>query len=130
MNAADPPHLEALAINETLLIDNWTVLLPSEVFAETLNVIGKKLGRGDAVLVGRTLIERQAAGQVEFIHAGPDTHAKALDLQDSGLGGPSFVDALVMALADMHDTRYVFGFDATFKKNGYRLPGGTVANAT
>jgi predicted nucleic acid-binding protein len=123
LNVADPLNKEALAINEVLLTGNWAVLLPGEVFAETLNVVGKKLGRNDATLVGRTIIERHAAGEVRFIHAEPDVYAKALDLQASGRGGPSFVDTLVMAQANVHDTRYVFGFDATFRKNGYRLPG-------
>jgi predicted nucleic acid-binding protein len=36
---------------------------------------------------------------------------------------PSFVDCLVMASANLYRTRDIFGFDAVFTENGYRLPG-------
>jgi hypothetical protein len=34
----------------------------------------------------------------------------------------SFVDCLVMAYANLYDTREIFGFDAVFVQNGYHLP--------
>lgn len=37
----------------------------------------------------------------------------------------SFTDCIVMACADAWETRDIFGFDAVFRKNGYRLPGAT-----
>jgi predicted nucleic acid-binding protein len=123
MNVADKLHIRAIAINDILLGDGWSVLVPSEVFAETLNAVGKKLGRRDATLVGRTLLARHMAGDFGFIHAEPGTYVKTLALHASGSGGPSFVDCLVMALAASYDTDCIFGFDATFRKNGYRLPG-------
>jgi predicted nucleic acid-binding protein len=38
-------------------------------------------------------------------------------------GGASYIDCLVMATADEYQTTDVFGFDETFRKNGYTVPG-------
>ena len=34
----------------------------------------------------------------------------------------SFIDCIVMALADRLGTKLIFGFDEVFHKKGYRLP--------
>jgi predicted nucleic acid-binding protein len=122
VNVVDELHGGATEIDEYLTNGGWSVLVPTEVFAETLNVIGKKIGRHEAVLVGRVMIDRYAAHDFDFIHAEPSTYREALALQGHGRGGPSFVDCLVMALASAYGTKYIFGFDKTFKRNGYRLP--------
>lgn len=36
--------------------------------------------------------------------------------------GVSYTDCLVMAVADIHGTTSVFGFDDIFRKSGYQLP--------
>ncbi len=35
---------------------------------------------------------------------------------------PSFIDCLVMVTANQYQTEDIFGFDETFRKNGYTLP--------
>lgn len=121
-NVEDALHAQAVQLDEILTADGWLVLLPTEVFAETLNAIGKKMSRQDSVLVGRAIVERYDARDIDFIHAEPHLYDLALKLQGWGKGGPSFVDCLVMALADEYGTKHIFGFDATFKKNGYKPP--------
>jgi predicted nucleic acid-binding protein len=123
VNVADSLHDEAVRVDELILTEGWLTLLPREVFAETLNAIGKKISRRDAVRVGRLIMERYDAHDFEFTHPERHVYDTALKLQAEGAGSPSFIDCLVMALADEYDTRYVVGFDATFSKNGYWLPG-------
>lgn len=97
-------------------------LLPLEVLAETLNILGKKQGKQAAIAGGRVLLEYENSGELSFIKSSNSTLAQALDLQTIATGGPSFVDCLVMAHASQRQTPYIFGFDAVFKRNGYRLP--------
>ena len=99
-----------------------TALLPFEVLAESLNIIGKKLGKRAAVKSGQALVERESVGDIRFVSTNSKTIKLALDLQTVAKGDPSFIDCLVMAHADQHQSEYVFGFDATFRKNGYKLP--------
>lgn len=47
---------------------------------------------------------------------------RAIAMQAKFVGGPSFTDCLVMAMADAYSTVCIFGFDATFAKSGYVLP--------
>lgn len=48
----DTKHRSALKVARILAADDWQVVVPHEVFAETINVFGKKLSRETAVLVG------------------------------------------------------------------------------
>lgn len=122
MNVADQLHEQAIAINEVLVRQDWRVLVPCDVFSETLNAVGKKIGRPEAIEIGQVLIEQHLAGAFEFVHAEPSWYASALTIQKRGAGNPSFIDCLVMALATVHGAQHIFGFDATFRKNGYELP--------
>lgn len=123
VNVADSLHEESVRIDQLIAAEGWLTLLPREVFAETLNAIGKKIGRPQAVAVGRLILDRYDAHDFEFTHPERHVYDTALKLQADGSGSPSFIDCLVMALADEYNTRYVVGFDATFGRNGYWLPG-------
>ncbi len=119
----DADHAMAINIMDKIIfVQGFRVLLPVEVLAETLNIIGKKEGKLAAVTAGRTLLDRETRGEVLFAPSVSSILASALDIQETASGGPGFVDCLVMAHADQQQTSYVFGFDTTFKKNGYRLP--------
>lgn len=91
--------------------------------------MGKKISLQDAVLISQAIIKRYEAHDIDFIHTEPSTCADALRLLATGVGKPSFVDCLVMTLAYRYETPYIFGFDATFQKNGYRLPGDHVVQS-
>jgi predicted nucleic acid-binding protein len=95
--------------------------VPGELFAETLNLIGKKFSRGLTIDTGRLLLAESSF----VIGTTPeDRHAQALELFASTTAGVSYTDCLVMATADEYHTPYVFGFDDIFLKRGYVVPGG------
>lgn len=123
VNAADALHDNALQVRAAANAAGYQLLLPYEVLAETLNVFGRIMDRTYAVLAGGTLLALHRDGELQLITSTPLTVRRALLLLATGKGGPSFVDALVMACADAYGTPHVFGFDATFQKNGYQLPG-------
>ena len=54
--------------------------VPYEVCAETLNRIGNNIGRHEAVLVGRALLERDATGDILLVHSTPSVAIAALEL--------------------------------------------------
>lgn len=119
LNVADQLHGDALRVDAFLTAQDWLVLLPKEVLAETLNAIGKKVRREDAVRAGQAITQRYDDHDIDLIHAERPIYDRVLDLLRTGTGNPSFVDCLVMALADEFETRYVFGFDSTFRKTLY-----------
>jgi predicted nucleic acid-binding protein len=125
INVKDLWHQKADAIAKVIARTERRVILPSEVFAETLNRIGNNIGRQAAVLAGQALLEREATGDILLTHSTPSLAAAALELLDTVHEPPdkrpSFVDCLVMANA--YDTREIFGFDAVFTTNGFYVPG-------
>jgi predicted nucleic acid-binding protein len=115
-------HKAALQVAEQLAADGWRLLLPYEVLAESLNVIGKLVDKRSAIIVGEALMEQYAAQELTFVQSEPHLITNALQLVKTASGAPSFIDCLVMACADEQHTKFIFGFDATFRKNGYLLP--------
>lgn len=122
VKADDQLHNRSVRVAEILATNGWRVLLPLEVLGESLNTVGKLVNKRSAVLVGETLIEQYANQELMFAHSEPHIVTAALHLLKSTTGSPSYIDCLVMAFANEHKTKYIFGFDATFKKNGYLLP--------
>lgn len=112
----DSNHAKATQIVDNLSTDFSSVIIPSEVFSETMNAAGKRLGHAQAVLIAR-LIERN---DTFFI---TDTNvrmrAQAVSLFSKQPDSVSFTDCMVMATADSFSTKHIFGFDEVFKKNGY-----------
>jgi predicted nucleic acid-binding protein len=118
----DQLHDKAVRVAERLSADGWRLLLPYEVLAESLNTIGKLVNRRSAIIVGDALMEQYGAQELMFIQGEPHLITSALQRLESTAGAPSFIDCLVMACADEHQTKFIFGFDTTFRKNGYSLP--------
>jgi predicted nucleic acid-binding protein len=126
INGKDIWHKKADAITAFIAQTERHVILPSEVFAETLNRIGNNIGRQAAVRAGRALLARHAAGDLLLTHSNPTLAAVSLALLQT-VEAPqdkqaSYVDGLIMATADFYGTREIFGFDAVFPQNGYSLP--------
>lgn len=98
---------------------NRTLILPTEVFAELLNIAGKKGGRVMQDTLFHTLMD---SGAVVL----PQTTKKLLTFAyDKLISLPisvSYIDSLIMVYADEYDTKEIFGFDRVFQKNGYQLP--------
>jgi predicted nucleic acid-binding protein len=119
MYPGDADHGKALALSTALGHANRAVLVPLEVLAETLNILGKKFGRTVAVTVG----ERLLRGEGLLIFQPTEAPIRpALAKWRGQAGGVSYTDCVVMAYADQYQTKEIFGFDDAFRKNGYRLP--------
>lgn len=114
----DADHAKAVAISRTLEASTCPLLLPAEVFAETMHVIGKKLGHDQAVTIADEII---ATGVIHVVESG-DALRTALERFRTQPGTVSYTDCLVMAVADRFETKAIFGFDEVFRKNGYQLP--------
>src|SRR5919202_592725 len=123
INLADSLHEQAQAINDILSQTQREVILPYEVFAEAMNIFGKKVGRIEAARAGKALLARHVSGSLRIVPSSETILAAALDLLPTAKGqSSSFVDCLVMVSADYYQTQEIFGFDDAFAKNGYRLP--------
>lgn len=118
----DVDHQKAIDTYMVLTNGNYHILLLTEVIAETLNVLGKKINPMAAVKAGRAILAQQATGEIEGLSSSETVLDLALEMQLTASARPSFVDCLAMAQAQISRTDYIFGFDATFAKNGYRLP--------
>jgi predicted nucleic acid-binding protein len=123
INEQDADHVRAVAVRDTAFVFDDQQLLPYEVLAETLNVLGRKLGRSYAASAARVLLGMHEDGEIRLIEPAAHIIRHAAEIQPTANGSPSFVDCLVMTYADEYSTPYIFGFDATFRKNGYLLPG-------
>ena len=116
----DSNHKLALRIAGELSGLNALIIVPSDVFSETLNVIGKKLGHQLAIEVGKELIGSSTYSVIETNGLLRDT---ALSLFIRQAESVSFTDCVVMAFADNFKSKDIFGFDKAFKTNGYHRLG-------
>lgn len=116
----DRNHKIAQKISESLCNKFGNIIIPGEIFAETLNVISKKIGRVLAVKTGRNILDSKVYSINE---TSPSTRLKTLKKFSEQSQSVSFTDCLVMAVADEYITKDIFGFDETFKKNGYKRLG-------
>ena len=126
MNETDEFHNRALSMSE-ILTDRafWQVLLPREIFAETVTALSKRVCREAGAKAAWAILERQKAGDFVVVETDTVGYKIAIDLlrtAKGSRGAPSFFDCLVMTFATHYQTPYIFGFDAVFAKNGYRLP--------
>lgn len=97
----------------------YTALIPTEVFAETLNILGKKFGHEHAYLVIENLLQSAA---FKVIPSTDSVRRDALFIFRTMTTSVSYIDCFVMALADYHNTNIIFGFDEIFIRKGYHLP--------
>lgn len=115
----DRNHAAALHFAEQLESVDGTILVPSEVFAETLNVLGKKSGHAVALNTATTILQ---SGIYVVVYADEQLTNAGLDLFRVQPPSVSFTDCMVMATADLYGCRDIFGFDEVFRKNGYNIP--------
>ena len=114
----DANHHKALAHSAVFDESPGAVVIPSQVFTELMNVLGKKLGHRVAVSAGQGILSTP-----NYLITESDTDlTEALERFAQQPSSVSFTDCLVMALADRLGTKLIFGFDEVFAKNGYRLP--------
>src|SRR5919205_3986376 len=95
INLADSLHQRARTINDVLSRTDRQVILPYEVFAEAINIFGKKVGRREAARAGKALLTRHASGSLRIVPSSETILAAALDrLQNVQGKNPSFIDCL------------------------------------
>lgn len=111
----DSNHKKALEIVTLLKKSRKTLILPGEIFTETLNVIGKKMNRKKQLEVGQDLL----SGSMALLETTEKIRKLAFDKLKNISSSTSYTDCLVMAVADSLGTKQIFGFDDVFKKQGY-----------
>jgi predicted nucleic acid-binding protein len=116
--SSDSNHAEAVKEATRLLSADRLIVLPSEVLAETVNILGKKFGHEVSIQAGRKFLDCE--GQFAVTLTDADELRFALDLLEKQKGSVSFTDCIVMAVADQYNTEDIFGFDKQFEDAGYR----------
>src|SRR3954470_8621412 len=104
---SDRNHAAAVTFVQKVAADNRTVVIPCDVLAETVNILGKKFGHTRALEAIDILFEGRAF-VVEDIdeRIRADALAWFRDVAD----GVSYTDCIVMAAANANKTKHVFGF--------------------
>jgi predicted nucleic acid-binding protein len=116
----DSNHDKAHDIAKQLGDEKGVVLIPSEVLAETLNILGKKFGHQQASEAIDGMLQSAA-----FLATPSSDIARrdALAMFRDEPASVSYTDCLVMTTAEQHGTIDIFGFDEIFMRRGFFLPG-------
>ncbi len=116
----DSTHATAIEQGKTTL-QEATLIIPTEVFSETLNTLWKKTTKQIALEMAKNLL---GSSTIIIAETNRELRELALDkFENRASNKASFTDCLVMATADSYKTPFIFGFDETFKKNGYQRLG-------
>jgi predicted nucleic acid-binding protein len=114
----DVNHTPAITATKPLQEQQRTILVPYEVFVETVNVLGKRVGHLGAAAVAAYLTTTPL---FLVIDTSKEARQHALDRFVEQPPAVSFTDCIVMAVADEYGTKAIFGFDTDHEKNGYTL---------
>lgn len=112
----DSNHKPAIIISRQLEKSSSKVIVSREIFSETINVLGKKVGKEIAVFAGNSILKSKL---FEIVDSSNLISLSALEKFQKQPGSVSFTDCLVMAFADEFETKNILGFDECFKKSGY-----------
>src|SRR4051794_28256097 len=112
----DQNYSHALRAARELEETQATILVPYDVYAETVNMVGKKQGHPKAYEVGQFLSK---TAPFLVIDSSPAAREQALAQLLTLSQSVSYTDAVVMAVADEYQTQKVFGFDEAFVNCGY-----------
>lgn len=113
---SDGNHKAAQHISTSIKKNDYPLIIPGEVFTETINTLGRKTGHRSAMSTAHELLESK---ELMIIDTSPDLRVNALTKFKEQSESVSFTDCLVMAFADEYKTSLIFGFDNAFRKNGY-----------
>lgn len=112
----DNNNSRAIKISKSIIEVSHRLILPGEIFTETINVVGRKQGHYKAFQVGSGLIRSKLYEMADTTSKIRDAAFKKFNEQSESV---SFTDCIVMAFADEFDTKEIFGFDDVFRKKGY-----------
>lgn len=117
-HSSDTNHQKAVEISKKLTAQNVKLLIPEDVFSETLNIVGKKLGKYKQLDLAQDLMSKDFL----IIESDEKIRLSAIEKLKKVAGSVSYTDCAVMAFADQYQTKEIFGFDGVFEKQGYKLP--------
>ncbi len=112
---SDQNHKLAVTLSNQLIQEDRQIIIPTEVFAETINVLGRNgshqmaYGTANQILSSNPIIPETT----------PDLRQDALEKFRNQPESVSYTDCLVMVFANEFETEEIFGFDNVFRKNGY-----------
>lgn len=114
----DNNHNYAKQASQNFIKPSSSLILPNDVYTETINILGRKIGHQEAFGTASYL-----ASTPQFILSDTNNQIRkaALDTFSRQPESVSFTDCIVMAFADEYNTKLIFGFDEVFKKNGYEI---------
>src|SRR5688500_1218204 len=104
----DSNDVAAVAIANDFVGSQGKALVPAEVLAETLNILGKKFGHEYAAETVQAVLESSAFAVVPTSDV---TRIDAVEQFRAAPAGVSFTDCLVMKLADEFGMKDICGFD-------------------
>jgi len=113
----DSNHHSALASAMQLKDEHRTLIVPSEIFSETVNIIGRQSGHQAAMGTANILLAEDSS--FLYHQTSRSVLDKALKHFGTVSGSVSFTDCIVMAYADEYLTKEIFGFDKAFETAGY-----------
>lgn len=113
---SDGNHKAAENISTSIKKNDYPLIIPGEVFTETINTLGRKAGHRSAIDTANELLDSK---ELVIVDTSPDVRKNALIKFKEQSESVSFTDCLVMACADVYKTNLIFGFDSAFRKNGY-----------
>lgn len=116
VSLSDGNHTVAKNISSSIKKNDNALIIPGEVFTETINTLGKKVSHKKAMDTARELLESK---ELVIVDTNSDLRKNALMKLNEQSESVSFTDCLVMACADEYKTKLIFGFDRAFRKNGY-----------
>lgn len=112
----DQNHIPAKEVAARLHEASRPILLPQDIFVETVNVLGKRSGHETAFKAATELLRPES--QFVLIETTPYLH-RALERFKNQAPGVSLTDCMVMVVADHYGTKDIFGFDRQFVEAGY-----------
>lgn len=112
----DSNHQLAKKLSSKFEEQNSSLIVPGEIFTETINVFGKKIDHQFAVKYGVFILKKDDYNLTETTYKIRQNAFEKFQKQPKSV---SFTDCLVMAFADEYETKEIFGFDDSFRKNGY-----------
>ena len=114
----DSNYKRAVKISKSLTL-SLMLIIPAEIFSETINALWKKIDRWQAIKTAQDIL---GANYYLFSETTVEIRQRALSKFESQKNSVSFTDCLVMAFADQFKTKKILGFDEAFSQNGYTLP--------
>lgn len=112
----DRNHSAAIMATNRLQGKHSTILVPYEVFMETVNVLGKRFGHALACAVAAYL---STTPLFLIVDSSKEARTRALPRFEAQPQAVSLTDCVVMAVADEYHTQSIFGFDTDHARNGY-----------